>query len=95
MFPSFFSTLLSLLLVGVASASPVLQRDGNPVTLQFAHHVKALNGTKNLAQIDRTRAKVLVDTVTGAKGHVVSVGIKNTGVTYTAQVGVGSPPTQC
>jgi pepsin A len=94
MSPSFVNTLLSLLLIGVASASPLLERDTPAVTLQFAHHVNSLNGTKNLAQIDRARAKALVDNVTGAKGNVVSVGINNAVVTYTTQVGIGSPPTK-
>lgn len=102
MFPSFVNTILSLLLVCVAFASPVIQRDSNLVTLEFAHHVKALNGTKNLAQIDRARAKTLVNNVSSADlkivsaaGKMVSIGVNNNVVTYTTQVGVGSPPTQC
>jgi saccharopepsin len=94
MFPS-ANILLSLLLVSVAFASPVIQRGSNPVTLEFAHHVKALNGTKNLAQIDRARAKKLVNNVSAASGKVTSVDVSNAVVSYTTQIGVGSPPTQC
>lgn len=101
MFPSFFSIFLSLLLVSVTFAIPVIQRDTSPVTLGFAHHVKALKGARNIAQIDRARAKKLVDNVSGTTDKTVSavapvsVGADNSVLIYTAQVGVGSPPTKC
>jgi hypothetical protein len=92
MFPS--TALLSLLLAAVSSATPI-RRDSNKVTLQFAHQVNALCGLQNLAEIDRDRAIALVNNAASQKGGKVSVDVTNTAVTYTAQVDIGSPPTQC
>jgi hypothetical protein len=94
MFPS--TAVLSLLLAVLSSATPV-QRDSNRVTLHFAHQVNALCGSQNLAELDRDRATALLDNAAGQKtsGKVVSVDVTNTAVTYTSQVGIGSPPVDC
>jgi len=93
MFPS--TAILSLLLAAVSTATPI-QRHSNGVTLGFVHKVHALHGSKNLAEIDRARASAFVHNAQGKKatfnGKVVSVGVTNTAVTYTAKIGVGSPP---
>jgi hypothetical protein len=92
MFPS--TALLSLLLAVVSSATPI-RRDSNKVTLHFAHQVNALCGSQNLAEIDRDRAIALVNNAAGHKAGKVSVDVTNTAVTYTSQVGIGSPPKEC
>src|SRR5882762_7831632 len=94
MFPS--TVILSLLLAAVSSATPI-QRDASTVTLGFAHQINPLgNNSKTIAEIDRARASKYLDHTFGQKaGKVVSVGVTNAAVTYTAQVGIGSPATKC
>lgn len=67
-------------------------RDSSKLTLGFAHQVKLLTGSKTLAQLDRERAVALVSNTTG---KIVSNNAKNTAVTYTMTVGIGSPPVDC
>ncbi|EGO00888.1 hypothetical protein SERLA73DRAFT_178865 [Serpula lacrymans var. lacrymans S7.3] len=89
MFPS--SALLSLLLVAVSivSATPVRRE---PATLSFVAKVNA-SGTSNLAEIDRARAQSLLQSVTKGKRDG-TVSATTDGVSYTASIGVGTPPTQ-
>ena len=95
----FTSTLILSLLAAVFSAATPIQRHSSGVTLGFVHKVHALHGSKNLAQIDRARASALIHNTQNNKavfnGRVISVAMTNTAVTYTAQVGVGSPPVEC
>lgn len=97
MFPS--SALLSLALAAVSAVSAVPmkeQRDASKFTLAFAANVNA-TGSSNLAQMDRARAAALRSNALARKNgkRADSVSVKNTAVTYTASVGVGSPATDC
>jgi cathepsin E len=89
------TVILSLLLATISSATPI-ERNSNNVNLEFVTKIAALDG-KTLAEIDRERASEYLKHSFGsnAAGKVISTGVTNTGVTYTAKVGVGSPPTQC
>lgn len=101
------ATFLSLLLVTLSSASPHqlhttrghtgrhIERDFKPVILSFNHEVKSfLGSTSNIAQFDRARANGFMNAAqTSSNGNTVGAG--NTAMVYTAQIGVGSPPTQC
>ena len=95
MFPS--SAFLSLLLLAVTSVSATpIQRDTKRFSLAFAAKVNG-TGSVNIADADRARAASLrangLAKKNGKRDGTVSV--TNTAVTYTASVGVGSPPTQC
>ncbi|KAG2069599.1 acid protease [Suillus decipiens] len=92
MFP--FTALLSILFVVLSSAnaSP-LRPDTGRATLSFAARVNA-RGAINVAAADRARAQAMKQAGSmGKRAGVSSFGINNAVVTYTAQVGVGSPPT--
>ena len=97
------SALLALTAAAVSvSASPIVVRD-SPVTFPIARRLN-LTGAANIVQADLARAKVLkarsqatkaaaVDTAVGKIFPVTNVPITNQAVTYTANVGVGTPPT--
>ena len=102
MFPS--STLLSFLVLAlsttiVTNATPIQQPDQNFV-LDFVAKLNA-NGSKNLADADRAHAASLIaraqsgNTGTNQKRLNGNLAVNDTGVTYTASVGIGSPPTKC
>ena len=98
------STFLSFLVLALVSttttnATPIQQHGQSPV-LGIAAKINA-SGSKNLADIDRARLAALIARVKGgnyrthgkrADGTVVAT---DTGVSYTANVGVGIPPTYC
>ncbi|KAF8551965.1 acid protease [Imleria badia] len=90
MFPS--KALLSLVLISlsVVDANPLSRRTGK-TTLNFATRINE-SGTLNVVEKDRARAQALKNA-----GHLgkraESISITNAQVTYTAQVGVGSPAT--
>src|ERR1700683_5210676 len=97
MFPS--STLLSLLLVAASAvhATPIKRDLNNLQILSFTSKINTIGG-KTLAELDRARASALRANALGnanRKHAADSVFVNNTGVTYTASVGVGSPATQC
>ncbi|KAF8621890.1 hypothetical protein AX15_007443 [Amanita polypyramis BW_CC] len=86
MFPK---TLLSTVLLALAvSASPVRPRDAL-TKLSLARHMD-LNGGQSLLEHDLARARHLVARLLGLE---TDEPLTNTGVTYTASVGVGLPPT--
>jgi saccharopepsin len=94
----FISSTLSLLLaiVSAANAKPI-QRDSNRFTLSLASKINAI-GAQNLADLDRARASALLENLLAKKNGKKAdnpVPVTNAIVTYTASVGVGSPPTQC
>ncbi|KAG0699371.1 acid protease [Suillus ampliporus] len=87
--------LLSILLVALSSvdASP-LHRDAGKATLSFAARVNA-RGAVNVAAADRARAQAMRQAVSKDKrAGRSSFSITNAVVTYTAQVGIGSPATE-
>ena len=92
MFPS--KALLSLVLISlsVADASPLSRRTGK-TTLSFATRINE-SGTLNIVEKDRARAQAFKNA-----GHLdkraESISVTNAQITYTAQVGVGSPATDC
>jgi len=98
MFPT--KSLLSLLLIAFSFGSSVTAtptpRDPK-VTLAFTRHLN-ITGFANIAEADRARAKVLkaqgLGRVNGqTKRAASSFSVTNTAVTYTANIGVGSPAT--
>lgn len=89
-------TFLSILFVAWSSAdaSP-LRPNAGKATLSFATRLNA-RGAVNVAAVDRARAQAMKQA--GSMGKRVeksSFSISNAVVTYTAQVGVGSPATEC
>lgn len=93
MFPS--KAFLSILFVAWSSAeaSP-LRPDAGKATLSFAARLNA-RGAVNVAAVDRARAQAMKQAgSTGKRAERSSFSISNAVVTYTAQVGVGSPATE-
>lgn len=93
MFPS--KVFLSILFVVLSSAdaSP-LRPDAGKATLSFAARVNA-RGAVNIAAADRARAQAMKQAGSmGKRSGRSSFSITNAVVTYTAQVGVGSPATE-
>ncbi|KIJ65854.1 hypothetical protein HYDPIDRAFT_87296 [Hydnomerulius pinastri MD-312] len=91
MFPS--KALLSFLLVALSAvdATP-LRRDTGKATLSFAAKVNAA-GVANVAAADKARAAAMRQASHHGK-RSESFDITNAAVSYTAQVGVGNPPTE-
>ncbi|KAL4080791.1 acid protease [Scleroderma citrinum] len=90
MFPSKILCSFLLLSLSIANASPV-STSGNKVSLRFAAAVNA-TGVINIAEADRARAKAMLDGTFSKRD--ASVSVTNDVVSYTAQVGVGSPATE-
>lgn len=93
MFPS--KAFLSILFVvwSSADASP-LRPDAGKATLSFAARLNA-RGAINVAAVDRARAQAMKQAGSmGKRSGKSSFSITNAVVTYTAQVGVGSPATE-
>ena len=93
MFPS---KVLSLILICLAAvdASPLSRRTGK-ATLSFTTRINE-NGVANIAEKDRARAQALKNAAhLGKRTASESISVTNAVVTYTAQVGVGSPTTNC
>ena len=91
------SIFLALSLGLLASATPVDVKRDSKITLSFAAKVNA-TGIRNLAAADRARAAAHFHGKhpgNSARDVDMDVDVLNTGVTYTASVGVGSPPTYC
>ncbi|KAG9312015.1 acid protease [Chiua virens] len=84
--------LLSLifLVFSIADATPVSRTTGK-ATLNFATKVNG-TGTLNIVERDRARAQAFKQAAHPGK-RSTSFGVTNSVVTYTAQVGVGSPAT--
>ncbi|KAG2153326.1 acid protease [Suillus clintonianus] len=90
-----FKAFLSILFVVLpsADASP-LRRDTGKATLSFAARVNA-RGAVNVADADRARAQAMKQAGSmGKRAGRSSFTIANGVVTYTAQVGIGSPATE-
>ncbi|KAM5546160.1 hypothetical protein V8D89_000286 [Ganoderma adspersum] len=97
------SALLALAAAAVAvSAKPIVVRD-SPVTFPIARRFNS-TGAANILKADQARAKVLkarsqatkvaaVDTAAGKIFPGINVPVTNQAVIYTANVGVGTPPT--
>ncbi|KAG5636924.1 hypothetical protein H0H81_006357 [Sphagnurus paluster] len=97
MFPASF--LSALLLALAVAGNPVVIRD-SPVTLPLARNLN-FTGTKSLLRHDQTRARMLFQRAAaissdqfGAEG-IINEPITNNVVSYTASIGVGTPPTTC
>ena len=92
-------SLLSCLLLafGGVLASPV-SRDTGKATLKFSRGFST-SGSSNLAQKDRARVQAFVQrphlSQRSASTGSGSVSVANAAVYYTAEVGVGTPPTNC
>ncbi|KAI9070296.1 acid protease [Trametes sanguinea] len=99
--------LLPFVVLSVAAAvaaSPVVIRE-SPVTLPIARRVNATSA-RELMKMDQARAKVLKEKGLAAAGKdsasfrktardaIFNVPITDTGLYYTTNVGIGTPPTQ-
>ncbi|KZP09886.1 family A1 protease [Athelia psychrophila] len=96
MFPA--RSLLSLLLVAVSCSAAAVPVARDLKTLAFARLLNVTGGSLNIAEADRARFRVLKEQALGQAGtadkRAASVLVTNTAVTYTANVGVGTPPTE-
>ena len=86
--------LLSLVLMSLAAvdASP-LSRSTGKATLSLATRINE-SGTLNIIEKDRARAQALKNAGDLGK-RAASISVTNSMIIYTAQVGVGSPATDC
>ena len=93
MFPSV--ALLSLVLIALTAvdANPVGRRTGK-ATLSFATKING-RGTLNIVGQDRARAQAMKQAGKLGKRSGTSFSVANTGVSYTADVGIGNPSTNC
>ncbi|KAG2043738.1 aspartic peptidase domain-containing protein [Suillus americanus] len=93
MFPSKTFLLILFVVLSSADASPLRPVAGK-ATLSFTARVNA-RGAVNIAAADRARAQVMKQAGSiGKRAGRSSFSITNAVVTYTAQVGVGSPATE-
>jgi saccharopepsin len=92
---SLFFAFLSLLLVVLSTvgASP-LSHDTPNRTLRISAKMNSM-GAANIAAADKARAQAIKQAGQKGKRDGTSSFITNTFVSYTAQVGVGSPATEC
>jgi saccharopepsin len=92
MFPS--NTLLSIVIIAlsVVDASPLRREAAS--TLGFTARVNARASNLNIADADRARAQAMLFS-SFSKRASGSFSIASAVTAYTAQVGVGSPATQC
>jgi len=90
-FSKYLSSLLLLALVFLspsARASPYPKAASRTSTLKLAVRINS-NGIRNIVAADRARVKLLQD------GGSSSANASNEGLAYTADIGVGTPPTYC
>jgi hypothetical protein len=85
-------------LSGAVSATPVA-RDARVFSLPISGKLSTSSagpGFRTIADADRARASALrSQALSGHAKRNGNVPVMNTGVTYTAAVGVGSPPVDC
>jgi hypothetical protein len=94
MFPT---TLLTTLVFTLSVAGSPALVDNSPVTLPLSRRLN-LTSVHNLVRHDQARAKGLIAGVIAkvlGGSHHHNEPIDNQAVSYTASVGVGSPPTTC
>jgi saccharopepsin len=95
MFPSSYVQSLLFFAVFSAYASPIAV-DVHPAKLGFKCKINTLGSSATLPELDRMRAVSLVQQATQDKrSSGKSITVTNSVVTYTAEVGVGSPSTKC
>ena len=92
MFPSKGLLLLILISLSVVDASPLSRRTGK-TTLSLATRINE-SGTLTIVERDRARAQAFKNADHLRKSGE-SISVTNAQVIYTAQVGVGSPATEC
>ncbi|KAG1901049.1 acid protease [Suillus fuscotomentosus] len=93
MFPSKAFLSIFFVVLSSADASP-LRPDAGKATLSFATRVN-VRGAVNIAAADRARVQAMKQAGSmGKRAGKSSFSIANAIVTYTAQVGVGSPATE-
>lgn len=88
-----FSTvflILFLVLSSSANASPIRRLIAGKIPLGFSAVLDPTGGP-SIVDADRARAQALGK----GSGQTDSVSAKNAVMGYTAQVGIGDPPTQC
>jgi saccharopepsin len=88
--------LLSLILVTLTAvdAYPASRRTDKP-TLRFSTKISQ-RGTLNIVEQDRARAQTMKQAgQLGKRSTPQSFSAANAGLVYFAEVGVGSPPTNC
>ena len=100
MFPS--KTFLSLIFIALSAVdanhlshrTSHLGRRTGKATLSFARRINE-RGTLSILEKDRTRLQAMKQTGQLGKRSGRSFGVTNNDFGYTAEVGVGSPPTTC
>ena len=91
-----FNALLSLVLIALTAvdANPVGRRTGK-ATLSFATKING-RGTLNIVEKDRAHAQALKQAdELGKCSSNASFSITNAVLSYTADVGIGNPPSNC
>ena len=97
---TFLSFLVLALSAATTNATPIQQRGQGPTVLGITAKINA-SGFKNLADIDRARLAAMMAQVqdgnsgTHTKRKDGTVVATDNGVSYTANVGIGTPPTYC
>ena len=77
------------------SATPVA-RDARVFSLPISGKINSTGpGFRTIADADRARASTLRSQALSGHAKRGNVPVTNSGVTYTASVGVGSPPVDC
>jgi saccharopepsin len=95
MFPSSYVQSFLFFAVFSAYASPITA-DVHPVKLGFQCKINSLGSSATLPELDRMRAVSLIQKATQDKrSGGKSITVTNSVVTYTAEVGIGSPATKC
>ena len=84
---------LSLIFIALAVDANHLSRRTGKATLSFSRRIDERD-TLSILEKDRTRFQAMKQTSQLGK-RSTSFSIANTGLTYTAEVGIGSPATTC
>ena len=94
MVPSKAPLSLILITLTAVDASPAGRRTGK-ATLSFATKINK-RGTLNIVEQDRARAQAMKQAgQLGKRTNSASFSVTNTVVSYSADVGIGNPPTSC
>ena len=92
---AFIPALLSTLLLALGvSANPIVTIRNSPITLPISRRVNVASGW-DLVRRDFKRAQYLRNLGSSQGGPVVNTPEDNDLVIYIANVGVGTPPTNC
>ncbi|KAG2368812.1 aspartic proteinase [Suillus spraguei] len=86
------TSLLPIILLALSIAGSPVEVRNSPITLPITRRLNVPNGTVNILQHDKARAAALRDSSKLGR-HTGNMPMTNSFYYYTAEVGVGSPPT--